>query len=49
MGTKDDTGEYVHTLNGTAVACGRIIAAILENFCADGDFVIPEVLHEYFK
>jgi seryl-tRNA synthetase len=49
MGTKDENGEYVHTLNGTAIACGRIIAAILENTCADGHLVIPEVLQKYFK
>ncbi|RUP46862.1 seryl-tRNA synthetase [Jimgerdemannia flammicorona] len=37
--------EYVHTLNGTAIAVPRIIIAVLENFQrADGTVVIPEVL-----
>lgn len=40
--------EYVHTLNGSGVAIGRTVAAILENFQrADGSVAIPEVLHEY--
>jgi seryl-tRNA synthetase len=35
----------VHTLNGTAIATGRAIVAILENFQeADGSIRIPEVL-----
>ena len=39
--------ETVHTLNGTAVAIGRTIAAILENFQqADGSVVVPEVLRQ---
>jgi seryl-tRNA synthetase len=45
-----DTGkrEFVHTLNGTAVAVGRTMACILENGQqADGSVVIPEVLHNY--
>ena len=37
-----------HTLNGTAVAVGRTIAAILENYQeSDGGVAIPEVLHTY--
>jgi seryl-tRNA synthetase len=37
--------EIVHTLNGTAVAVGRTIIAILENFQqADGSVIVPEVL-----
>jgi seryl-tRNA synthetase len=37
--------EIVHTLNGTAVAVGRTIIAILENFQqADGSVLVPEVL-----
>ncbi len=39
---------YVHILNGTAVAIGRTIMAILENNQqADGSVVIPEVLRAY--
>jgi len=40
--------EYVHTLNGSGVAIGRTVAAILENFQeADGSVTIPEVLRPY--
>ncbi|WP_227763649.1 serine--tRNA ligase [Zhaonella formicivorans] len=39
---------YVHTLNGSGVAVGRTVAAILENYQqADGSVVIPEVLRPY--
>ena len=46
---KSDKGNrLVYTLNGTAVAVGRTILAIMENFQqADGSIVIPEVLHPY--
>jgi seryl-tRNA synthetase len=37
--------EYLHTLNGTAIACGRIICAIIENYqTQDGDFEMPKAL-----
>ena len=36
--------RFVHTLNATGLACGRIIAAILENYCTSSEFRIPEVL-----
>jgi len=40
--------EFVHTLNGSALAVGRTVAAILENYQqADGSVVIPEVLRPY--
>ena len=40
--------EYVHTLNGSGVAVGRTVAAILENFQnEDGSVTIPEVLRPY--
>ena len=43
-----DGVSFVHTLNGTAFAIGRILIAILEN-CqqADGSVVVPEVLRKY--
>ena len=44
---RDDDGKnkYVHTLNGTAIAVGRAMLAILENFQnADGSVSIPEAL-----
>ncbi|TSC90812.1 MAG: seryl-tRNA synthetase [Candidatus Berkelbacteria bacterium Licking1014_96] len=40
--------QYLHTLNGTAVAIGRMIIAILENYQQeDGSVVIPQVLQRY--
>lgn len=40
--------EYVHTLNSTAVATGRALAAIVENFQnKDGSITVPDVLQPY--
>ena len=40
--------EFVHTLNGSGLAVGRTVAAILENYQnADGSVTIPEVLIPY--
>ena len=40
--------EFVHTLNGSGLAVGRTLAAVLENYQqADGSVVIPEVLRPY--
>ncbi len=40
--------EYVHTLNGSGLAIGRTVAAILENYQQeDGTVVIPKVLRPY--
>ena len=40
--------EFVHTLNGSGVAIGRTVAAILENYqMADGSVKIPDVLVPY--
>ncbi len=40
--------EYVHTLNGSGLAVGRTMVAILENFQqADGSVIIPEALRPY--
>jgi seryl-tRNA synthetase len=40
--------RHVHTLNGTAVAVGRTIIAIVENHQKDdGSVEIPAVLHEF--
>jgi len=41
--------EFVHTLNGSGVAVGRLFAAILENYQQpDGSLVIPKALVPYF-
>jgi seryl-tRNA synthetase len=49
---RDSAGEkpqFLHTLNGSGVAVGRTVAAILENFQnKDGSVSIPEVLQSYF-
>ena len=40
--------EYIHTLNGSGLAVGRTMAAILENYQnEDGSITIPEVLRPY--
>lgn len=40
--------RFVHTLNGSGLAVGRTVAAILENYQqGDGSVVIPEVLRPY--
>lgn len=42
--------EFVHTLNGSGLALGRTVAAILENYqLGDGSVVIPEVLRPYMN
>jgi len=45
---KDGKNFFVHTLNGSALAVGRTIVAILENYQnADGSVTIPKVLESY--
>ncbi len=40
--------EFVHTLNGSGVAVGRTVAALLESYQqADGSVIIPEALRPY--
>jgi len=42
--------EFVHTLNGSGVAVGRCLAAIMENYQQeDGSIVIPEALRPYAR
>lgn len=43
-----EKAQLVHTLNGSGVAIGRTVAAILENFQnGDGSVTVPEVLRPY--
>ncbi len=43
-----DKAKFVHTLNGSGVAVGRTVAAIIENFQnEDGSVTVPEVLRKY--
>ena len=48
---KDGQGskaQYVHTLNGSGVAVGRTVAAIIENYQnEDGSVTVPDVLVPY--
>jgi len=40
--------EFVHTLNGSGVAVGRCLIALMENFQQpDGSIIIPTVLRKY--
>ena len=40
--------EFVHTLNGSGLAVGRTLVAVLENYqLADGSVVVPDVLQPY--
>lgn len=42
------SNEVLHTLNGTAIALGRMLIAIMENYQQkDGSIKIPKVLHKY--
>lgn len=53
MGTKYKTKDgayYVHTLNGSGVAIGRCLIAVLENYQQeDGSIKVPEVLQPYMR
>ncbi len=43
-----DKAQFVHTLNGSGLAVGRTVAAVLENFQnADGSVTVPEALRPY--
>jgi len=45
---KGEKPQYLHTLNGSGLAAGRTLAAIIENYQReDGTFDIPEVLKKY--
>jgi len=40
--------EFVHTLNGSGLAVGRTLVAVLENYQnADGSITVPDALHPY--
>ena len=42
--------RFVHTLNGSGVAVGRCMIAVMENYQqADGSVLIPEALQKYMK
>ena len=42
--------QYVHTLNGSGLAVGRTLIAIMENYQQeDGSIIIPDVLQSYMQ
>lgn len=46
--TPKEKPRYVHTLNGSGVAVGRTVAAIMENYQQeDGSILVPEALRPY--
>ena len=46
----ENKNVFVHTLNGSGLAVGRTLIAILENYqMKDGNIKIPEVLKKYFN
>ncbi|MDP3013065.1 MAG: serine--tRNA ligase [Candidatus Subteraquimicrobiales bacterium] len=46
--TKEKKVRFVHTLNGSGLAIGRTLAAILENYQQkDGSIIVPEILRPY--
>jgi seryl-tRNA synthetase len=49
-GKKDSRAEFVHTLNGSGLAVGRTLVAILDNYQqADGSVIMPEALRPYLR
>jgi seryl-tRNA synthetase len=46
--SNDGKNQLVHTINGSGLAIGRTLAAIIENYQTEkGDFMIPEALQKY--
>ena len=46
----DGKTRLVHTLNGSGLAVGRCLVAVMENYQqADGSIVVPEVLRKYMN
>jgi seryl-tRNA synthetase len=47
---KENRNLFVHTLNGSGLAVGRTMIAILENYQnSEGNVIIPEILRKYFN
>jgi seryl-tRNA synthetase len=45
---KDNKTQFVHTLNGSGVAVGRALIAVMETYQQeDGSILVPEVLKPY--
>jgi seryl-tRNA synthetase len=39
--------QFVHTLNGSGLAVGRTLIAVIENYQQDGSIRVPETLRPY--
>jgi len=47
--SKDGKKNFLHTINGSGLAVGRTVAAIMENYqTQDGKIQVPEILRKYF-
>lgn len=46
---KDGNKQLMHSLNGTCLAVGRLLAAIMEYYYEEGRIQIPSVLHKYLN
>ena len=48
--SKEGKNQLLHTINGSGLAIGRTLAAIVENYQTEaGDFTIPDALRKYFS
>ena len=48
--SKTNKPELLHTLNGSGLAVGRTLIAIMENYQQkDGSIIIPDVLRPYMR
>ncbi len=41
--------EFVHTLNGSGIAVGRAMIAIMENYQDENGFIVPKALRDYMR
>ncbi|MCX6772159.1 MAG: serine--tRNA ligase [Candidatus Micrarchaeota archaeon] len=46
---RDNKMEFVHTLNGSGIAIGRTMIAIMENYQDEDGFAVPKVLRDYMR
>ena len=50
QGPETGKNEFVHTINGSGVAAGRALVAVVENYQQkDGSIKIPDALKDYMK
>jgi seryl-tRNA synthetase len=45
---EDGSNQILHTLNGTGIAVGRCLIAIMENYqTKEGEILVPKALHKW--